>query len=317
MGAGAPQKASLKNNIIIAFILIIIAWGILLSNIFQYTMRIEIARHALSQDIARHFLMRTALIVGGCTILGGVFIVLVGLYLAKIITAPLDKLKDGVREISKGNLEARVNIDSQDEIGALAGAFNQMAVNLKNMTVLKDELTKEVAERKKLESFLKDVLDSVDPLVVMDTDFKIINANKAYCEKADMPVEDIVGRHCYEVSHRQDKPCYLTQEECGLKHTLEEGKPYAVIHTHYRKDGEPIFAEVSTYPVKNESGRIILIIETITDITQRRRLEMDSQKRLKELEMFNRLAIDRELKMVELKNKISELEKKLGVGGNG
>jgi PAS domain S-box-containing protein len=307
-----PQKASLKNNIVIAFILIIIAWGILLSNIFQYAMRIEIAEHTVSQDIARHFLMRAAVIIGGCTILGGVFIIFVALYLAKIITAPLDKLKDGMREISKGNLDARVKIDSQDEIGALADAFNQMTINLRNMTVLKDELTKEVAERKKLESFLKDVLDSVDPLVVMDTGYKIISANKAYCEKVNMPVEEIIGKHCYEVSHKQDKPCYLTKEECGVRHTLEEGKPYTFIHTHYGKSGEPIFAEVSTYPVKNESGEIVLIIETITDITERRRLEVDSQKRLKELEMFNRLAIDRELKMVELKNKITDLENKLG-----
>ncbi len=37
----------------------------------------------------------------------------------------------------------------------------------------------------------------------------------------------------------------------------------------------------------------------------------DLEKKIKELELFNKISVDRELKMVELKKKIKELEKKL------
>lgn len=46
------------------------------------------------------------------------------------ITEPIKKLGDASAEIGRGNLHARVKIESRDEIGQLAAAFNQMAENL-------------------------------------------------------------------------------------------------------------------------------------------------------------------------------------------
>ncbi len=43
------------------------------------------------------------------------------------------------------------------------------------------------------------------------------------------------------------------------------------------------------------------------DITQRRQAEMDLKEKMTELEEFNRLAVGRELKMVELKKEINTL----------
>ena len=73
-------------------------------------------------------LMSILLIIGGVGLIS-VYIVsyIVGLQMTK----PINQLAAGVAEIASGNLEQQVALQSRDEIGRLAGAFNQMAAALK------------------------------------------------------------------------------------------------------------------------------------------------------------------------------------------
>ena len=59
--------------------------------------------------------------------MGAGFIVLAG----PAILRPIASLTRSVREIQKGNLDLVVNVHSQDEIGQLGEAFNQMATSLR------------------------------------------------------------------------------------------------------------------------------------------------------------------------------------------
>ena len=52
------------------------------------------------------------------------------LYVARILSRPISKLRDAALEISKGNLDINLQTSSQDEIGQLARTFNEMAINL-------------------------------------------------------------------------------------------------------------------------------------------------------------------------------------------
>ena len=52
--------------------------------------------------------------------------------LRKIIVKPITEFRDAVYRTSGGNLNEHVNINSRDELGQLASAFNQMSVDLKN-----------------------------------------------------------------------------------------------------------------------------------------------------------------------------------------
>ncbi|MFA4903317.1 MAG: ATP-binding protein [Desulfobaccales bacterium] len=61
--------------------------------------------------------------------MGAGFTVLVG----PAILEPINSLTRSVREIQKGNLDLVVNVHSQDEIGQLGEAFNQMATSLREL----------------------------------------------------------------------------------------------------------------------------------------------------------------------------------------
>ena len=53
-----------------------------------------------------------------------------GLFLAKRITRPVQRLAAGAREIGAGHLDHRIEPDTHDEFGALVEAFNTMAGEL-------------------------------------------------------------------------------------------------------------------------------------------------------------------------------------------
>jgi PAS domain S-box-containing protein len=74
----------------------------------------------------------------------------------KYIFEPLEQLEDFAHSISEGHLDARIDITSQDEMGRLSHAFNQMVVKLKDTMATRDELEDEIAERKRVEEALRD-----------------------------------------------------------------------------------------------------------------------------------------------------------------
>jgi len=83
------------------------------------------------------------------------------LLVARSISKPLDELTRGAEIIGKGDLEHRVGIKTKDELGQLAAAFNEMTESLKKTTASRDELEREVTERKRSEEALRDAQEQL------------------------------------------------------------------------------------------------------------------------------------------------------------
>ncbi len=69
----------------------------------------------------------TALLVGGAGILVAV---IASLWFAARVTKPVESLATAARRVALGDLAAKVEIESSDELGDLASAFNQMTTDL-------------------------------------------------------------------------------------------------------------------------------------------------------------------------------------------
>jgi len=63
-------------------------------------------------------------------LIGVIFALILGSILSVGIISPIKSLIDGTKHIAEGNLDYRVKISSQDEIGQLALSFNDMAASL-------------------------------------------------------------------------------------------------------------------------------------------------------------------------------------------
>ena len=65
------------------------------------------------------------------TVVGLLAVITVRYYVNKTISSPITKLTDATARIGKGDLETKIQIDSHDEIAALAQSFNHMTQKLK------------------------------------------------------------------------------------------------------------------------------------------------------------------------------------------
>ncbi len=156
---------------------------------------------------------------------------------------------------------------------------------------------RDITERKKIEdalrkseAFIKDILETVDEgFIVLDRNFRILSANKAFCRWVSLPDDQVLGRTCYEFSHQISRPCFEADADCPAKRTFDTGEAHVASHTHVHSDGTRYFVEVKSFPVRDASGDIISVIETINDITERKRLE-EQLRHAQRLESLGTLA---------------------------
>jgi two-component system nitrogen regulation sensor histidine kinase NtrY len=81
------------------------------------------------QDLVQmlNFIRSLSLLVAGGVILLGLAL---GWWISVRVTRPIEQLAAGAREVAAGHWEARVEVHPRDEIGQLAGAFNDMTRQL-------------------------------------------------------------------------------------------------------------------------------------------------------------------------------------------
>ncbi|MCX6898852.1 MAG: response regulator [Verrucomicrobia bacterium] len=78
------------------------------------------------------------------------------------VVLPIERLQKGTKIIGSGNLSHKVATGSQDEIGQLARSFDEMTEKLNSVTVSRDELAVEIAERKRAQEELRHAKETAE-----------------------------------------------------------------------------------------------------------------------------------------------------------
>jgi PAS domain S-box-containing protein len=123
---------------------------------------------------------------------------------------------------------------------------------------------------------------------------------------------DFVSRGPWDMSPERQPDGRLSGEKAKemIEMAIRDGSNFFE-WTHRRLDGEDFFATVLLMRV--ELPEKIFCQATVRDITEQRAAEENLRKRKDELEKFNKLAVDRELKMIELKKQLNELQGRAGI----
>ena len=112
------------------------------------------------------------------------------------------------------------------------------------------------------------ILESLSvPILVIDRNYQTIGVNSAACTEFCASRDLILGRKCFDISHRLDKPCWREGISCPTKTAFETKKRVRCIHEHTH-DGKTTFEEIISSPIFNDRGEAEFVIEELNDISE-------------------------------------------------
>ena len=110
---------------------------------------------------------------------------------------------------------------------------------------------------------LMSYLDTLpEPRIVVDRDYTILGANRAYLAHYHVGDAPVAGRRCYQVSHHFSRPCDEEGESCPLKTSVKSGQPQRVLHIHHTPRGDE-HVDVELTPIRDARGETAYFIEMI------------------------------------------------------
>jgi PAS domain S-box-containing protein len=183
----------------------------------------------------------------------------------------------------------------------------------KDITKLK-QAEKELQEAKQV---IEGVINAIPVRVFWkDKDLKYLGCNAVFARDAGFTdPKELIGKDDFQMGWRDQAELYRADD----RQVIDSGQAKLNIdEPQTTPDGRTIWLLTSKIPYKDADGKISGVIGTYMDISELKQAEAESrraketlQAKVNELERFNALTVDREMKMVELKNRIKELEEKM------
>jgi len=191
----------------------------------------------------------------------------------KFVSQPVKKLIDGTRQIARGELDTKVTINQDDEMGQLANAVNLMA----------EEIGKKQVELNQQKNEYQDLFEMVPCLItVQDRNYKLVQYNREFAEK----FAPQAGDSCFRAYKGRSEKCV----DCPVEMTFSDGRSHMSEETGFSKDGRPTHWLVKTSPIRNAAGEIVAAMEMNLDITERKLLEKELEKSERKYhEIFNNI----------------------------
>ena len=129
--------------------------------------------------------------------------------------------------------------------------------------------------------FLSVIFDNIrENIVVVDAEnYEILHANQSFIDTFGTPLDEGRKKRCYEVTHRNDKPCHESGEACPVRLAVETGRVAKCVHVHKKMSGGFLTSRLSAYPIREPDGRIRRVVEVSEDITDQVRMQEEIQKK--------------------------------------
>ena len=234
--------------------------------------------------------------------------------LATWTTRSISRVSSLLKKITAGDFTQRVPLESEDEVGDLTADCNMMTIALQDY--------KEKLEQSRTE--IENVIQSQTDLVfVVDTKGIILRANKAVFDILGYKENEVIGKSAALMFSPETRE---KDVEAGPKKAIG-GKIVTNAELNLmHKDGRKLPFSFNGTPLKDAQGKIIGAIGVGRDLREIRKLinqlkeaklgleeqikdrTKELQEKVEELEKFNKLAVGRELKMIELKKEIDKLK---------
>ena len=201
-----------------------------------------------------------------------IMILILGILIRNWLLIPIRRLSKASDKISAGDLTPRIKKKHQlfkDELSNLTTTFNQMLENLEQSFL----------EIKNKEHFLQSLIDSIpDGIRVIDEDYNIIIANKAYYKQTEHSAPTNVEK-CYFSSQGLEHPCASSSHRCPLKEIKKHNLSNMKVIQSFKRNNERHYS-INAAPmniISNEKTKTY-IVEAIRDLSEN--IEYSHQQKL-------------------------------------
>ena len=170
---------------------------------------------------------------------------------------------------------------------------------------------RDISERKEVEQALREsratargLLDATqESLLLLNKEGSIIAVNQTAARRNQQTPQELIGINRFDIlphDLRESRKAHFNNVlQTGNPADFEDSRDGMVFHHLY-------------YPVQDKTGAIIGVAIFAQDITERRHMEDEMKRNVEELEQFSKLAIGREIKMIQLKQEVNTLRGQLG-----
>jgi len=205
---------------------------------------------------------------------------------------------------------------------------NQDEKKIGEMLLIRDITEQKQAENLLRESqrFFSNIVDFLpDPSFVINHKGEVIIWNKAMEKLTGVMSKDIIGKGNYEHSlpfYKKRRPMLANMvlidnqldKNWKLYKDYEITREGDIIKTKsfnkiLNKNG--VYLMMIAQPLLDNSGQKIYAIESVRDISDIEKYDETMKEKIDELSRVNEIMVNRELKMIELKNEIENLKKRL------
>ncbi|MBN1913127.1 MAG: PAS domain S-box protein [Candidatus Omnitrophica bacterium] len=215
----------------------------------------------------------------------GVAFFLISLLIKFLLGKPIEELIQGTKKISSGELTFKVKVKSNDEIGLLASSFNKMTEDLQKITVSRDDLSKEIEERKRMSDALRRSEERFSQVAANSGDWIWEFDKHGRYTYSSPTVRDVLGYESTDILWKYYYDFFVPEDRGPLKEKYERiissgDKLVNTISRRMRQDGKVIILEENAAPVFDTQKNLIGYRGVDRDITERVHRQEEEKKKI-------------------------------------
>jgi PAS domain S-box-containing protein len=139
-------------------------------------------------------------------------------------------------------------------------------------------------------------------MALVSPDGKWLEVNKSICDIVGYSKEELLTKTFQDITHKDD----LEKDLDYVKKMLDGSiNTYQMEKRYLHKDGHIVWVLLNVSIIRDESKAPQFFISEVLDINKIKNVNKKLEEKVDELEKLNKLMVDRELKMIDLKKKLN------------
>jgi len=186
----------------------------------------------------------------------------IGFHIARGITVPIEKLALATKEVSKGNLEVRVEDPASDELGILIDSFNQMISDLNES---RHNIAQKTAELEGRKQYIETILNNITTgVITLDAQGILTTINPTARDMLGLKQRNLIGKNYKEVLNDDNYGKIVENIERGLqkKHKI----PDKEININF--DTQNVTLALTLSPLRRANSEFSGLIVVLDNLTQ-------------------------------------------------